>query len=287
MEEIRLGLIKLANVLIDICFTEKTYEKKQKYKEFKLILVEKEYSSRLGCYNMKTKVIQLSGMNAYCRHDIIITFLHELSHHIEMMDLGNTGHQKTFYDIHIKLLKSAVNLGLLKIEDITDNKTSNAGNKKKLGKMMMGYTAKGNDKLSNYLNIDFLFLMPETVKNRQTIKVKCQPEDRYILKDNSYRWNSLELVWEKGVDNLEEYNKEILFLSKNGYQNIKLDKKTYFARFITVCAFGDTYINKETIASLGYRYKNGIWSKPVRIKFVESEVAKLRKLNGVKVKYEF
>ena len=152
---------------------------------------------------------------------------------------------------------------------------------------MMGYTAKGNDKLSNYLNIDFLFLMPETVKNRQTIKVKCQPEDRYILKDNSYRWNSLELVWEKGVDNLEEYNKEILFLSKNGYQNIKLDKKTYFARFITVCAFGDTYINKETIASLGYRYKNGIWSKPVRIKFVESEVAKLRKLNGVKVKYEF
>lgn len=287
METIKTGLLQLTAILIDICFKDETQSNKTKFKKFKLELVGKEYASRLGCYNTKTKVIQLSGLDVYCRCDVIITFLHEVSHHIEFIKYSQTGHQKTFYDIHIKLLKTAVDLGLLKTEDITDNKTSKAGNRKKLGKMMMGYKANGNSTLSDFMNTDFLNLLPEVVENRQIIKVKCQPEDRYVLKDSSYRWNSSELIWEKSVKNLEEYNKEIKFLIKQGYQNIKIDKQTYYARFIKVCAFGNTYLNKETIASLGYKYKDGIWSKPVKINFVESEVAKLRKLNGVKIKYEF
>jgi hypothetical protein len=287
METIKNGLFEFGSVLIDICYKNESYENRTKYKKFKIELIQKEYSSRLGCYNMKSKTIQLSGLGAYCRRDVIITFIHELSHHIEFIKSGTTGHQKTFYDIHTNLLKVAINLDALNIKYITENKSSNAGNKNKLGKMMVGYIASGDKKLSDYMDTKFLDALPIIIENHKTIKVKSLPEDKDILKGQQYKWNINELVWEKLTKNVEEYNDEINFLSKNGFHNIKIDKKAYFAKYIKICVTGDTYTNKEILSSFGYKYRDGSWLKYVSISYVNKEVMKLRKIKGIKVKYEF
>ena len=287
MERIKTRFKQLGDVLIDIYFQDNSSVDISKYKNFKLEIIQKEYASRLGCYNMKTKVIQLSGIKSYCRRDIIITFIHELSHHIEFVLCKTSGHQKTFYDIHIKLLKIAIDLGVLKTGDITNNKSSNASNKNKLSKMMSGYIGKGNRKLSDFMNTDFLKIMPEIIESKKTIKVKSLPDDKMIFKTNHYKWNPTELVWEKTTNNIEEYNDEVSFLSKNGFYNIKIDKKIYFAKYIKICISGNTYENKESISTLGYRYKNGIWLKYVTIHQTGVEIAKLRKIKGIKVRYEF
>lgn len=285
MFEIRMGFINLAHTMIDICFPNKTDYIKSKYKNFKLVLIDKEYSSRLGCYNMKTKTIQLSGMKAYCRHDIIITFLHELSHHIETVDTGNSGHQSAFYDIHIKLLKCAIDLGVLKTEHITNNETSNAGNKNKLKKLLGNY--KPSAKIIQKYNFEFLKQLPEIVEKKQTLKVKSLPEDKTILKENGYRWDTVEFVWYKATNNAVEYNKEVAFLTKYGFMNIRIDKVAYFTKNVLIWVNGNTYEHKDTIAQLGYKYKDGSWSKYVKVKYIETEVAKLRKLKGIKIKYTF
>ena len=285
MFETKMGFINLAHTMIDICFPNKTDYTKSKYKNFKLVLIDKEYSSRLGCYNMKTKTIQLSGMKAYCRHDIIITFLHELSHHIETVDTGNSGHQSAFYDIHMKLLKCAIDLGILKVEHITNNETSNAGNKNKLKKLLGDY--KRTPIYIDSIKVSFLNKLPEIVEKKQTLKVKSLPEDKQIFKDNKYRWDATENVWTKTVNNVVEYNREVAFLTKNGFMNIRIDKSSYFTKNVLVCILGNTYEHKDTISQLGYRYKDGSWSKYVKVKYIELEVAKLRKLKGIRIKYTF
>lgn len=287
MELIKNGFIQIAHLLIDQSFPDISDIKRRSYKNFKLNLIDKAYRSRLGCYNIKSKTIELSGIKEYCRHDIIITFLHELSHHIETINTGNSGHQNGFYNIHIKLLKNAVDLGLLKIEQITNNKTSNAGNKNKLGKLMNGYTRKGNANISAYIDTSFLNELPEVVYKKEIIKVKCLPEDRFILKENNYKWDVQEEVWNKIVMTTEEYNQEIAFLVKNGYLNIKIDKKVYFAKTIFIHISGNTYPHRDILSSLKYKYKNGEWFKSVKIKYTDLEIMKLRKLNGIKVKYSF
>ena len=133
---------QMADLLIDLSFQDKDLETKTKYKNFHIKLEDASYKTRLGRYHMVTHVIELSGMKKQCRKDILITYLHELSHHIETIDSGTTGHGKPFYDIHIKLLKTAIDLEIIQLEDITENKTSKAGNKNKLAKLMYGYKRK-------------------------------------------------------------------------------------------------------------------------------------------------
>ncbi len=277
--------LKLADILIDNCFSDKKDDIKKKYKNFKLVLVSKEYSSRLGCYNMKTNTIQLSGINTYCKCDVIITFLHELSHHIETIDCGKSGHQYKFYEIHIKLLKSAIDFGIIKIEDITENKTSVAGNRNKLKKLINNY--KCTNKNLPDLNLPFLNQMPEIPINKRKVKVKCLMEDKEILKTRFYKWNTVELIWEKIVDNIVEYNMEIDFLLKNGFQNIKIDKVSYFAKYINIYINGNTYEHKEELKGLKYKYKDGGWIKCISVIDVDIEIIKLRKMKGIKITYTF
>ena len=100
----------MANVIIELTFPNVSQTKREKYKDFALELTEKQYSSRLGCYSPKEKKIEISAITKECRHDVLITFIHELSHHIEFVNTKETGHQKSFYDIHKRLLKTAVDL---------------------------------------------------------------------------------------------------------------------------------------------------------------------------------
>ena len=288
--ELRKNLKKMAEILIEQSFPDKPNSVKEKYKEFNLTVTATKYRSRLGCYNMLTKTIELSGINDECRHDIIITYIHELSHHIEYINTGNSGHQKSFYDIHTTLLKTAVDMEIIKLEDIVDNQTSSAGNRNKLAKMMIGYKKKHTLPLSSYMNTKFLDDMPEIIMVNQTIQVKSLPQNKQILKDMDYKWDASLLVWTKTIKYKEDYNKELEFLRKSGFYNMKIDGKTFFTQTIKISIYGDTYNNKDELVKMGYTYSSRCWSKNIFVKEMDAEIRKLRRLpfrTTLKVKYSF
>lgn len=289
MEQLRNGMHKIADDFIDIAFREMPEKSRKRYKDFQLRLVKESKKSRLGLYNLRTKTIEISGIFNECRHDIIITYLHELSHHIEYINTGNTGHQKSFYDIHIKLLKLAVDFDILKIEQITNNKTSTAGNRKKLAKLMQGYVKNtANQNCSEKLvDISCLSILPETVKKIEIIKVKSLPENKDVLKKNGYKWDAREVVWQKTTETVEEHINEQEFLKKNGFYLIKIDGKTYYSQTIRIKLYGKTYEARDTLVMLGYKFTQNAWQKNINVNSYNAEMRKLKNIRNIKVVYGF
>ena len=102
----------MGEVLIDTTFPDANDLTKKKYKKYNVKVSFKNLKTRLGKYNAKTNVIEISSVRTQPRAIVLITFIHELSHHIDFINTASLDHQQGFYDIHIKLLKKAIDLPL-------------------------------------------------------------------------------------------------------------------------------------------------------------------------------
>ena len=287
MKDLQNGLSKMVHILINLVYGDKDEETIEDYKNFHLQLTQRVFKSRLGCYNMITKDIQLSGIGSECRRDIVITLLHEVSHHIEYMDTGHTGHSKTFYEIHKKLLEIAIDLGILTLSDITENKSSAARNSDKIGRMMQGYQRKGIHLLSDYMDVSFLNGLPKEVIRKEKFQVKCVPEEKEILKNHSYKWNSQYKTWEKETSNTSQSEEEKEFLFQNRFYKIKIGNECYYTRYIKVSVMGDTYPYRKVLKKRGYVYSDKVWNKQVSADKIQTEMLTLKLMPGVKILSKF
>ena len=96
--------------IIDKAFEDECIDNKKKYKSFNIyIFPDKECKSVGGTYYYETHIIRIYN---FSEGPLAITgtTIHELSHHIDLMKNGKTGHQKPFYDIYKKLLFAAFDL---------------------------------------------------------------------------------------------------------------------------------------------------------------------------------
>ncbi len=159
-KKLDMGFWHLGKFLIDKAFSDRHYLVRKRYYNFSVRTFMPAKKTMLGSYNGLSGYIFLYGMATCSKRDILITFLHELSHHIETMDNGSSGHQPSFYKIHIRLLQTAIDYGLLTVADVSENKTSDAGNAKKLGRMLKGYCKNEGCVIPDTLDLAFLNEIP-------------------------------------------------------------------------------------------------------------------------------
>ena len=293
MEQIQKGLTKLLRIIINETYKETVpLSTLNTYKEFNIVLKDKVLVSKLGQCDILTGEIDIYGITSYCRRDILITLIHEVSHLIEFKDTGVSEHGKNFYKIHKELLGTAIDLNVLSVEDITENQTSFARNSAKLAKMFVSYKKKNRPDISCFMDTAFLQLIPQDVKQDAVLKVKCIPEEKNILKENGYFWNNKEFCWEKTTKTVADFRKERDFLKKNGFLYYKLGNEKYFAKYIRVCVFNALPRYKDSLLHMGYNLRTSSYGKEYGFRMVSvgdlnKEIFALKLLAGVTLKFTF
>lgn len=233
-------MLKIKKILNDL--VDNTYKDSDKIEEYKRFYVEMSPDTRKsfhGVYNIKTHRITI--YNLY-RDDasVVATTIHELAHHIDNCNRGDTDHQKEFYVEYQKLLYMALNMKLFSKNEFL-NATRDASDSKKVARM-----------IADYEPTDIGYK-----KDMITIEVHRGYEIREKLKNNGYMLNSINKTWEKEI-NLEEVAEEKRFLEDLGAEydvnknnNISFQKKTY------IIASKGSYEYKEALKAEGFSY----WSK--------------------------
>lgn len=135
--------------LIESCYKQTVDIKTlNKYRGFRLKIEEKELKSRLGKYVPKTKTIYLNNVRSEDNISSIVTLIHELSHHIDTVNRGISDHSKEFYNVHVDLLISAFDIGLLDYDDFLKTQSS-ARNINKIKKLVLARCYRPNRKNDN------------------------------------------------------------------------------------------------------------------------------------------
>lgn len=98
------------------------YGDNPEYKNFKLLTSHKEMKTKHGDYNLENKIIRIYNMVNISREHFVGTAIHELSHHIENVDTGNSGHSKNFYTIYKKLVDIAIKKGVIDYQQMRNEK---------------------------------------------------------------------------------------------------------------------------------------------------------------------
>lgn len=228
-------MLEIKNILcdvIDYCFPR--CDLLNEYKKFYIEICDKNMKTKHGDYNEKNHHIRI--FNLY-RSDakIISTTIHELAHHIDWCNRGKSDHSKDFYFEYRQLLYTALNMDILNandyLESIVDQSDFN-----KVKKM-----------IDEYIPVPISY-------NRKNKKIICRNcyEQKDLLKENDYTYNSFNKSWEKYSINVDE---EEAFLESIGiecevvnYGQIRFDKK------ITIIADEGSFDYKNELKEVGFRY---------------------------------
>lgn len=243
------------NDIIDVAYGEIRPDDIPKFKRFRIYCTDAEMRSRLGdCYNNKANMsseirIFATGTEGY--KEIIITCIHELSHHIDFIIRGDSNHDHNFYEIHKKLLYAAFDMGILTVNDVRFSE-SRARNRDKLARMMSDY-------------------VPHPVAYKQD-KAQIYAYNCFAIKDTlksrGYAWNGLDKAWtiEIPSDTTEE---EKAFLAALGVseEDIKVISGGAVAVRLrkNVKLYNVPFEKNAVVKSLGYSWdkKEKVWAKKI------------------------
>ena len=288
LETLKFKLKQIADFVIDETYPNVGEKKLNNYKNFILFLTEKEYKSRLGLYRPKSKTVEVSSINKVYFYDIVITLLHEVSHHIEYCDNKNTGHSPNFYKIHTQLIFRAIDTGLISYDNaMKTTETSLAQNRNKFANMISKYVKKDAKNISEICDMSFVEEYNKLTPINEVIKIKCSFKDSKIFKARGYIWSPEEMIWHKTFFKQPEYNAEVNFLINNKFFNFKINGYSYFVNEIVIVVFGDTYRHRAKLKSIGYNFTNKEWRKVIPVCGCKSEFAILSPMNGIRIKYDY
>nr|WP_324292284.1 hypothetical protein [uncultured Sulfurimonas sp.] len=85
-----------------------SYSNKKDYTNFKLQLHDKTLKSKHDDYTYNTRTIRVFNSINTPREHLVGTSIHELAHHVEVIDTGSSGHSKNFCKIMKELLEVAI-----------------------------------------------------------------------------------------------------------------------------------------------------------------------------------
>ena len=277
------GFEKLGVFLIHKAFSEHHYLVRKRFADFHVRTFLPSKKSMLGQYNALNHTIALYGTGNRAKRDIVITFLHELSHHIETMQVGRSGHQKSFYDIHKKLLETAVDYNIITIDDITTKSMQDASNSKKLAKMFQNYKKKPIPEGSAMPNVFFLSALRDEPLVDEVVRIRCQKSDANIFSSRGYVWNNTRFVWSKRFQEYNSLRQEEDWLKSIGLSPYNKDDVVYWTKYITLIVEGDTYTWKEALKDMGFLYNSEQkqWTKQTTLEEAKLDIKMLKTLRGI------
>lgn len=227
-------------------------------------IMTKEVASSSGMYDPRKKHIQVYNARLGQRH-MAKCCIHELSHHIDQTLHGKTGHKAPFYEAYTKLAYASIDMGILAVADFYNDTWSSDQNK--VRKIMDAY-------VPHKVN----YQMPED----EIICVKYGYEQRVALKDAGYKWNKVEQVWEKS---LQDVDAEIAFLTGLGCREYYIQSATemHVSAITYIQATGKTYDQKESLKADGFFFHKD--SKTWRLKLQAEHAENVIKLLSEKPEY--
>lgn len=257
---------RIKEILIDIA--KKTYN--QSPSPFKLEIIPEERKSFHGDYCRQTRVIRIFNISRPVDH-IISTTIHELAHHIDYDKNNSSGHNKRFYGILRDLMTSAIQCGYVDYSSIKNKKDSlDIVQMEKYYGPLVAYYDETKD----------------TNKDKYVIQVLNSFKIKDFLKENKFKYNTIEKIWEKtiNINDIEETKK--LVLSKDDSVEIKVLKfnEITIDTYYYVIVSKNTYNHKEELSKNGYKYKgyneqSNSWVKKIKTTDLNKEKTFLEKLN--------
>lgn len=192
--------------LIDYCYKGKVADNTLNYyKDFYIELYAKVYSSFLGDYRRTDGRIRIMRVGYETNDSLIITLIHELSHHVDTINRGRSNHDKNFYKIHVELLIGAFDMNLISYDAFMQCDTT-AANNKKIKRLVQkeNYILKN---INNYHSNEFWIIVPNAYSEKE------------FFKTNEFKFNSFSKYWFKRCNpsQFEEY--KMYFLTKNNKSN--------------------------------------------------------------------
>lgn len=260
---------KILDDIIDNAYKNESEQRRKFYKWFNIDLETKPNNSYLGVYRPTLREGKLSGgtikVVALNESDtqIIITCIHELSHHIDYCKHNKTGHQAPFYDEFRVLLYTALNMKLFSPDEFQKRVTQDFNKVKKIL----------NEWTPEYI---------EYKKDNVTIKANVPFDLKDEVKSHGYRWNSVEKTWDKSVTETE-FDFEMNYLKALGIDNVKSsNSNTFQCEAIGYIKAGKgSFEYKESLKQAGFFYHNKSWYKKIYAKNYELELLSLSGLRGL------
>lgn len=237
---------RLLNDIIDVAYAPESKEARRRYKSFTIRFLVKENSRSSGVYHCKKHLIEVYNPSLGAHHTAKCC-LHELSHHIDYVKNGKTGHQKPFYAEYARLIYASLDMGILEKKDFYDNWSSD---RNKVWKI-----------INEYRPHPVAYKAEETpvisVYNAYAIKGELKAEE--------YLWNKIEQTWEKEVDenDIEPAVNKLKELGAVSAEEKNDPKQLYFSirqpgmtieAIVYIEAAGKTYEKREQLKNNGFHF---------------------------------
>lgn len=200
---------------------------------------------------------------------IIKTSIHELAHNMDNSIYKDTGHTKRFYEVYKNLVEVALGWGI--IDEFKDSSTKDV-------KMMIKHHGEPNPRKD----------IGEYRPNEVILKVFNSYPIKDVLKEDGFRYNSLEKTWIKECKTEEVENYISNYKDKLDEENFVIMRYTEIdvKMQVKIILDGNTYSYKDEIKQMGYKYQDKKWYKKMELSEVKGEVERLKAtkfINEIKV----
>ncbi len=238
--------VKIKKILEDIIdYAYPNSDMRNKYKSFYFRISDKNVASYAGMYHQSGHLIEIVGLDRDGKH-IVITCIHELSHHIDYINRHTSDHGKEFYEIYRRLLYTALNMRIFKPEDAT---MEDVADHNKIRKMI-------DDWRPSFINYK---------TDMSVIEIRNCFEVKDVLKNRGYSYNSLNKAW---CLEIADVNTEIEkdWLMSLGLKDSDIAVKDASdvdieARLKIIVTGKGTYTHKDYLKENGFKYSDKKWVK--------------------------
>lgn len=245
----------------------------KKYLSYFIRIRPKESKSKHAHYIRKERMIELFNLSRKSRF-LLITCLHEIAHHIEFEDLGDSDHGEPFYQRLYELCVTAVGLNLLALLDVTEETDAS------------DYSG-----LRTYFGDVSNWEVP-TISDmeKRMVIVKDGRSFRNILKNRKYQWFTVSQTWQKEMSRLEEAEREVQFLLEYSTPGNLLIRPVISPTFLSYYYIGieNGYEYRYDLKELGYFWEGygvkKMWIKKVDAQSYYTELEKLTQFAGIEYK---
>lgn len=245
---------RIMDDIIDVAYKNEDPIMKKKFHQYKLSIIPTENESKSGDYAPATRQIRVYNPSLGTRH-MAKCCIHELSHHIDCMLHGTSGHQKPFYEIYKRLAYASLDMGILRKRDFYDSKSSDRNKVIKF--------------IEQYEPHKVAYKMPED----KYIAVKNCFKQKDALKEAGYKWNSVEQTWEKETEDQEA---DIAFLEKIDCKEYVIKSSDMYVKAVVyIAATGKTFDIKDTLKDEGFFFDKDtkLWKKKTSPEDAEAFIA--------------
>jgi hypothetical protein len=243
-------------------------------KKFTLELVAKETRSP-GSYDWQKKKVQINNLSQ-TPSQINTTALHNVAHHIDWVLHGKSKHDDDFYEIFHALLIQAMNMGVIRKEDLSNDLES--VDSKKLRKTYDSFQRWEVNQVA-YMNDWYL------VKVDDAYSVKEE------LKNEGYSFNKYEEVWMFTLKK-NDISEELQFLQALNLKNDQIevvDCKFPVTSCVYYLSIQGGFDQREFLKAHGYTFE-GIgnqkktWFKKIKARDLEKEEQLIAPIMGISLK---